>query len=254
MTATPTGHGYWLVALDGGVFSFGDAQFFGSTGNIRLAQPVVGMTRPGSGTSGSGWQVLGGSGATWPGPGEVALTFDDGPTPAYTPQVLAVLSHYGVRATFFEVGSSVQRWPYLSRALYDEGHSVQSHSWSHPQLPALSDAEVRSQLVSTSDVIQAATGSRPTCLRPPGGGTSARVVSIAQSVGLDQVLWNVDPSDYLRPGVGAIISRSLRYADGRPLVIGMHDGGGPRDQTVAALPSIISGLQARGYEFVRLCR
>ena len=212
------------------------------------------MTRPGSGTSGSGWQVLDGSRVVWPGPGEVALTFDDGPNPIYTPQMLAVLNSFGVRATFFEVGGSVQTWPYLSKSVHDAGHSVQNHSWSHPQLPALPDAAVRSQLVATSDVIQAATGGRPSCLRPPGGGTSERVVSIARSVGLDQVLWNVDPSDYLRPGVAAIIGRALRSADGRPLVIGMHDGGGPRDQTVAALPSIIQGLRSRGYDFVRLCR
>ncbi len=254
MAATPTGRGYWLVALDGGIFSFGDAAFHGSTGAIRLAQPVVGMARPGSGTSGGGWHVLGGSGITWPGPRQVALTFDDGPHPTYTPQVLDVLARYGVRATFFEVGRSASMWPYLSRAAYDAGHSVQNHSWAHPHLPSLSAQAMRSELESANDAIQSATGMRPSCLRPPGGGTNANVVAIARSLGLEQILWNVNPSDYLRPGPAAIAARSLQYADGRPLVIGLHDGGGPREQTLAALPSTITGLRARGYEFVRLCR
>ena len=91
------------------------------------------------------------------------------------------------------------------------------------------------------------------CFRPPYGSTDPTIAQIGAHLGLTQILWNVDPSDYLRPGAQTIVDRVLAPATGRGLVIGIHDGGGDRSQTVAALPGIIFGLRSRGYTFVRLC-
>ena len=183
----------------------------------------------------------------------VALTFDDGPS-VWTGAVLDVLDRKGVPGTFFVVGRYVtgSAADAVARAAAG-GHSVQNHSWSHPVLTALSSSAVAGELDRTSDVVEAVTGIRPRCLRPPYGATSDRVRSAAASVGLREVLWNVDPSDYLNPSPATIATRVLASADGRPLVVGLHDGGGTRANTVAALPAIIDGLRARGYEFVTAC-
>ena len=131
--------------------------------------------------------------------------------------------------------------------------SVETHGWDHADLTRLSPAAIDDELTRAANAVQAATGRRPTCFRPPYGATNQTVVAEGAKLGLTQILWNVDPSDYLRPGASVIASRVLGVADGRGLVVGIHDGGGDRSQTVAALPAIIDGLRARGYTFVRLC-
>ena len=183
----------------------------------------------------------------------MALTFDDGPG-EHTQAVLDVLAAHGVLATFFVVGDAINGSTATTLAeMSATGHSVQNHSRSHPQLASLPDAQIAVQLSLTSDRVETATGVRPTCFRPPYGSTSPRVASVAAQQGLTQVMWNVDTSDYERPGTGTIAHRALASADGRPLTILMHDGGGGRGQTVSALGQIIDGLRARGYEFVTLC-
>ncbi|MFJ9697319.1 polysaccharide deacetylase family protein [Kitasatospora sp. NPDC101183] len=183
----------------------------------------------------------------------VYLTFDDGPSTAYTPKVLNVLARYGVHATFFEIGENVSAHPSVTSQVARQGHSVQNHSWSHPDLRRLSASSVNSQVTKTDRAIRAQTGRTPSCLRPPYGGVNASVRSRAAALGKQVVLWSVDPQDWARPGAGAIESRVLRNV--RPgSVILMHDGGGDRSQTVAALPTIISTLKARGYSFGVLCR
>ncbi|MFE6054867.1 polysaccharide deacetylase family protein [Kitasatospora sp. NPDC056446] len=182
----------------------------------------------------------------------VYLTFDDGPSPAYTPRVLATLARYGVRATFFEIGQNVAAHPALTAQVARQGHSVQNHSWSHPDLRKLSGAALDSQVGSTDRAIRARTGRTPTCLRPPYGAVNGTVRSHAAALGKQVVLWSVDPTDWSRPGTAAIRSRVLDNV--RPgSVILLHDGGGDRSQTVAALPGIISTLKARGYGFATLC-
>ncbi|WP_188298080.1 polysaccharide deacetylase family protein [Streptomyces sp. CBMA156] len=191
--------------------------------------------------------------AAGPGGGKVVyLTFDDGPSPAHTPRVLTTLARYGVRATFFEIGQNVAAHPSLTAQVARQGHSVQNHSWSHPDLRKLSASALNSQLVDTDRAIRAQTGRTPTCLRPPYGAVNGTVRSKAASLGKQVVLWSVDPADWSRPGTSAIRSRVLNNV--RPgSVILLHDGGGDRSQTVAALPGIISALKSRGYGFATLC-
>ncbi|WP_316525969.1 polysaccharide deacetylase family protein [Kitasatospora brasiliensis] len=182
----------------------------------------------------------------------VYLTFDDGPSPAYTPKVLATLSRSGVRATFFEIGQNVAAHPSVTAQVARQGHSVQNHTWSHPDLRKLSASALNAQVADTDRAIRAQTGRTPSCLRPPYGAVNGTVRSKASALGKQVVLWSVDPADWSRPGTAAIRSRVLDNV--RPgSVILLHDGGGDRSQTVAALPTIISTLKARGYTFATLC-
>ncbi|MFJ2868882.1 polysaccharide deacetylase family protein [Kitasatospora sp. NPDC087314] len=182
----------------------------------------------------------------------VYLTFDDGPSPAYTPEILGILARYGVRATFFEIGQNVAAHPGLTGQVARAGHSVQNHSWSHPDLRRLSGSSLNAQVADTDRVIRAQTGRTPSCLRPPYGAVNGAVRSRAAALGKQVVLWSVDPADWSRPGTAAIQSRVLNHVRPGSVVL-MHDGGGNRAQTAAALPTILSTLKARGYTFGTLC-
>lgn len=177
----------------------------------------------------------------------VYITFDDGPSP-YTPQVLRVLSRYGVHATFFEVGQNVAAHPSLTSEVYRRGNSVQNHTWSHPDLRRMSASQFAYQVSATDRQIRARTGYRPCCLRPPYGAQNAAVRGRAAALGKKVVLWTVDPRDWSRPGAGAIRSRVLSHVRPGSVVL-LHDGGGDRSQTVAALAGILRTLKARGYTF-----
>ena len=181
------------------------------------------------------------------------LTFDDGPS-TYTSGVVDVLRRYKAPATFFTVGYEAAARPDLLRAEAAAGSSVEIHDWDHADLTRLPPAAIDNELQRAANTVQAAIGRRPSCFRPPYGATNATVVAEGSKLGLHQILWNVDPSDYVRPGTAVIVSRVLAAATGRGLVIGIHDGGGDRSQTIAALPAIIDGLRARGYTLVRLCQ
>ena len=121
-------------------------------------------------------------------------------------------------------------------------------------MSGLSDAQIISTLQRTSSAVKSVTGKRTRCYRPPYGSTSTRVVRAAAAAGMSpEVLWNVDPSDYRRPSPYTLISHVLSRANGNGLIVLLHDGGGPRANTVAALEPIIRGLRARNYTFVKLC-
>jgi polysaccharide deacetylase family sporulation protein PdaB len=182
---------------------------------------------------------------------EIALTFDDGPSPQYTEAILQVLRRYHVKATFFMLGIWVQRYPDLAREVVADGHAVGDHSWSHPDLTQLSASQITQQLSMTSAAIQQITGVQTTLFRPPFRDYNRQVLDIAASLHLSTILWNVDPHDWARPGTGPIISTALGNAQNGAIIL-LHDGGGDRSQTVAALPSIIGQLQARGFTFVTI--
>jgi peptidoglycan-N-acetylglucosamine deacetylase len=176
----------------------------------------------------------------------VALTFDDGPWPDTTAQILTILTQRQASATFFVVGRQVQRYPELVRQELAAGMAVGSHSWSHPQpFDRLPVARIRDEIARGRRSLQAL-GVRPVGFRPPGGATSPAVAATGQAVGDRTVLWSVDPADW-RPGVAAdqLVQRVL--AGVRPgTIVLLHDGGGDRSATVAALPTIIDGLRRLG--------
>jgi peptidoglycan/xylan/chitin deacetylase (PgdA/CDA1 family) len=180
------------------------------------------------------------------GPLPVALTFDDGPWPNSTAQILAILTRRQAPATFFVVGRQVQRYPDLVRRELAAGMAIGSHSYRHPQrfdrLPA---ARIRDEIVRGRRTLDAL-GVRPVGFRPPGGAASPAVVTAAQGLGDPTVLWSVDPADW-QPGVTAdrLVQRVLAAARPGAIVL-LHDGGGNRSATVAALPAIIDGLRRLG--------
>jgi len=182
---------------------------------------------------------------------EIALTFDDGPNPYYTPQILAILQRYNVKATFFCIGRLVADYPTLVREEYTAGNTIGDHSWSHPQLTLLTPAAIQLQISKTSDAIEAAIGVRPSFFRPPYGLLSVQELMLSYHDGLTTVLWNDEGQDWTRPGVNIIVQRILGLARNGTIIL-MHDGGGDRSQTVAALPSIIQELEQRGFRFVTM--
>ncbi len=189
------------------------------------------------------------------GPRLVALTFDDGPDPRWTPQILDVLRRENVRATFFMVGDYARARPDLVRRVAAEGHRIASHSMSHPNLLTVSDAVERRQIVDSADLLDRIAGPGTVrCFRPPYGNHDATTVRTAKERGLATVLWSRDGQDWSQPGIDAIVRGNLdaRFDGGRGVVV-LHDGGARRAQTVTALPKIIDALRARGYTFVRLC-
>jgi peptidoglycan-N-acetylglucosamine deacetylase len=180
---------------------------------------------------------------------EVAIGFDDGPA-LDTPAFVTMLEHSGAQATFSMIGEQVSS-SYRATLLRElrNGDVLGDHTFTHPELTR-SD-EVRAQLQKTIGVIRAVSGYTPCIFRPPYGAYNASVVQTARSLGLATVLWNVDPGDYTQPGTATIVQRVL--AEVRPgSIIISHDGGGPRGQTLAAYPTIISTLRARGYRIVTI--
>ncbi|TWD75006.1 peptidoglycan/xylan/chitin deacetylase (PgdA/CDA1 family) [Kribbella amoyensis] len=182
----------------------------------------------------------------------VYLTFDDGPEPKYTPQILAILRTFEAKATFFEVGRNVEKHPDLTKRIHADGHSVQNHTWTHADLRLLSWPKFEEQVSDTDRAIQAQTAVTPRCVRPPYGAVNKLVQTRATGLGKKLTLWDVDSRDWTRPGAAAITKRVL--AGVKPgTVILFHDGGGDRTQTIAALPTILKTLRARGYSFVAVC-
>jgi peptidoglycan/xylan/chitin deacetylase (PgdA/CDA1 family) len=178
---------------------------------------------------------------------EVALSFDDGPYPL-TPSFVRMLKANGAVATFFMIGEQVTaRYRSTLHEELRDGDALGDHTYTHPDL--VTAGGVRSQLERTIQAIRALSGYTPCVFRPPYGDYNSSVLSTAASLGLATILWEVDPSDYTLPGISAIRERVLSQVRPGAIVIS-HDGGGPRAQTLAAYPAIISALRARGYRFV----
>ena len=179
----------------------------------------------------------------------VALTFDDGPDDVNTPKILKILEENGVKATFFEMGSQVKKHPDLTRELVAAGMVVGNHSYSHPDLKRISTAAGEADIRRAQNAITSAAGSAPRYFRPPGGVMTTALMPVIAAMGLTKVMWTSDTYDWNDPPSIAIVHRALKRArDGG--VILMHDGGGDRARTIAALPLVIRALKAEGYTMV----
>lgn len=170
--------------------------------------------------------------------GTVHITFDDGPGPA-TQTILDTLSRTGSTATFFQLGVNVPSYPHAKARIKSQGSNIGNHTYNHPNLTKLSAKQVRWQLANGPDA---------RCFRPPYGATGPAVRRAIADAGMRQVLWDVDTLDWSKPGVTTLakVGRLRSIRDGS--VILMHDGGGDRSETVAALPKMIADLQARGFK------
>jgi peptidoglycan-N-acetylglucosamine deacetylase len=184
---------------------------------------------------------------------EIALTFDDGPgtEPAAT-EFVDLLAREGVPATFFEIGRQIaENDPdgAVERQMLADGDMIGDHTWSHPNMTSLSSTKQRAELELTAEAIRRRTGFAPCLWRAPYGSVDPQLISLARSMGMLTVMWDVDPRDWALPGVGAIYQRVISAAHDGAIVI-QHFGGGPRYQTLAALPREIATLRAEGYTFV----
>ncbi len=171
----------------------------------------------------------------------VALTFDDGPS-EYTPGFLQVLREKGVHGTFFEVGQEMGGREDTMRQILAEGNEIGDHTMNHVELPGYA------QIAGARSLIASATHFTPCLFRPPYGAVDSNLIATAGSLGLRTVNWDVDPRDWSTPGTGAIYSTIVNNARPGSIIL-MHDGGGPRGETLAALPHVIDTLRARGYGF-----
>ncbi len=183
---------------------------------------------------------------------EVALTFDDGPGP-YTQQLVGVLNRYHVHATFFAIGVE-ERWFSAGTQLeLRSGDVVGDHTETHPMMALMSAHEQYEELFEQIARIELLGGPRPRLFRPPYGSFDATTFAQLRKLHLLMVLWSTDTSDYTLPGVAAIEQSALAGAHPGAIIL-MHDAGGDRSQTVAALPAIIAGLRKRGLRAVTIPR
>lgn len=177
-----------------------------------------------------------------------ALTFDDGPQPRYTREVLDILKRNHIRATFFLIGRMVKEFPKIAREVADAGHVVGNHSWSHPSKPK----DPVSEFVRTDAELVRVLGRRPDLFRPPYGLLHNGLAQTAQKRGDAVILWNSVGADWSKKSTSDSITRAV-LGLARPGGIALlHDGGGNRSNTVAALPRIISSLRGQGYRFVTI--
>ena len=183
---------------------------------------------------------------------QVAITFDDGPDPEWTPKVLDILKAAKVKAAFFLVGVNAERYPGLVRRIVDEGHEIGNHTYYHPNLALCWPEHIRLELNATQLLIETITGRATTLFRPPyGADTQPSQISeliplqIAQDLNYLVVLENIDPQDWAKPGEDIILQRIKQQRRDGSIIL-LHDGGGDRSQTVAALPRILDWLHVRG--------
>jgi peptidoglycan-N-acetylglucosamine deacetylase len=180
----------------------------------------------------------------------IALTFDDGPWPKTTDQVLDILQANNIKGTFFVVGQNLKNYPELGKRIVTEGHVIANHTWHHwyhffnPQAAAF-------EIDRTTDLIYQITGAKTTLFRPPGGILHNGLVAYAKNQKYTVVMWSADSTDYKLPTVPHLINNVIKDSKPGGIVL-MHDGGGNRSRTVQALPEIIGNFRKQGYRFVTI--
>lgn len=184
-----------------------------------------------------------------PGRKVIALTFDDGPWPKTTEQILDILKENNIKATFFWVGAALTNHRDIAKRVADEGHALANHTWNH-RYHRVSQAEAAREIDRTADLMEELTGTQTFYFRPPGGVMNNGLVDYVYSQNYANIMWSVDSQDW-RSSADAIAKNVIGDAKSGGIVL-MHDGGGNRTPTVKALPGIIKELKQQGYEFVTL--
>ena len=177
----------------------------------------------------------------------VAMTFDDGPHPKFTPRLLDILKERGIKATFFVIGKCVAEYPDIAKRIVAEGHEIANHTWNHPQLPKLSPTALAAEITQTNDAIQQATGILPVTMRPPYGAINAGITKrLNEEYGLSVILWSVDPQDWKIRKADHVSSHIIKNAAPGAIILA-HD---IHASTIDAMPAALDALQAKGYKFV----
>ena len=191
---------------------------------------------------------------------EVVFTFDDGPDPIYTPQLLDILKENNVKATFFVVGDQVSKYPDIVKREVDEGNLVGNHSYSHTNLAVASVDDVKSEINSVQRLIESITGKVTELVRPPYNANTSPtaegdliLLSDLKNLGYVVVGADIDPSDYTKPGADVIVSSVMtQLKQSKANVIVFHDAGGDRSQTIEAVRKLIPLLRQNGYKIVNV--
>ena len=189
---------------------------------------------------------------------QVAITFDDGPDPRWTPKILDILKAANVKATFFVVGVNAERYPALVRRIVNEGHEIGNHTYYHPNLALCWPEHIRLELNATQLLLETITGRATTLFRPPYAADTGPTelseltpLKIAEDLNYLVVLENIDPQDWAKPGADIILQRMKQQRHDGSVIL-LHDAGGDRSQTVEALPRILDWLHTRGDTIVPL--
>src|SRR2546430_8413303 len=189
---------------------------------------------------------------------QVAITFDDGPDPRWTPKILDILKAVNVKAAFFLVGVNAERYPGLVRRIVNEGHEIGNHTYYHPNLALCWPEHIRLELNATQLLLETITGRATTLFRPPYASDTGPTqlselapLKIAEDLNYLVVLENIDPQDWAKPGADIILQRIKQQRHDGSVIL-LHDAGGDRSQTVEALPRILDWLHTRGDTVVPL--
>ena len=177
------------------------------------------------------------------------LTFDDGPQPGSTDVILSILAEYGVQADFFMIGQQVAAYPDLAARVHAAGHGIGNHTYHHLSLCGLEHTIVRAELRATQELLGAMDGGY---LRAPYGYSDLYTTGLAREFGYSLLSWHVDPRDWRQPGAEAIARHVLRNAFPGAVIL-LHDGGGDRTQTLAALRLLLPALRRQGYTLRSYC-
>ena len=184
----------------------------------------------------------------------IALTFDDGPHPEYTPQVLAVLDRYHIKASFFWLGACVNRYPAIAKEICDRGHWIGLHGYDHRSFPRLSPNDLQDSLEKTQIAIYNACDLTPeqVCdVRPPNGLFTPQTLQLFIKWKYRPVMWSVVPEDWVRPGVTTVVQRVLKQVQNGSLIV-LHDGICGGQDVAATIQTLIPQLIQQGYEFVTI--
>ncbi|MEH2242779.1 polysaccharide deacetylase family protein [Nostoc sp.] len=182
----------------------------------------------------------------------IALTFDDGPGPKNTAQILEILKRNDIKATFFMIGQMVKYFPQVAKQVAADGHVIGNHTWHHWYFQ-MDGATAASEIDRTADIIYKTTGEKTTLFRPPGGFLNNGLAQYAKNQKYAVMMWSEESGDAERrsPQVPMLVKNVLKHVKPGAIVL-MHDGGGNRSRSVKALPEMIVGLKAQGYRFVTI--
>ncbi|MTJ47066.1 polysaccharide deacetylase family protein [Dolichospermum sp. UHCC 0259] len=184
----------------------------------------------------------------------IALTFDDGPHPQYTPQVLSVLKRYNITASFFWLGNCVNRFPEIAKEVSVQGHWIGLHGYEHDSFPLLSPTQLKQSLEKTQIAISNACNLSPEQVRdvrPPNGFFTPGTLKLFQQWNYRPVMWSVVPEDWVHPGVNVVVNRVMKQVKNGSLIV-LHDGYFGGKDVAETINILIPRLLQQGYKFVNI--
>ncbi len=179
----------------------------------------------------------------------IALSFDDGPHPTFTPKILSLLEKYGVKATFFMIGCNVALYPSVAKAVSEQGHEIGNHTYSHPHMREISLERLKEEVRKTESVLEANGIEKPKLFRPPEGFRSQEQVKALENAGYQTIIWSLDTHDWQGKAADEIVSVVLDGVQGGDVLL-FHDYTARHNTTITALEHLIPKLLKDGYEFV----